>query len=107
MCVVYAINREKKMKSKKQEQSDAAYGALWKNKFAGNNKAPFLTGELTLSEAFIENLICRYDKYREVKLSIGGWKRIAESNEEPYLVLKFAFPLKRNADAETDDWEVL
>lgn len=95
------------MQRKKQEQSDAAYGALWKNKFAGRNKAPFLTGELTLSEAFIENLICRYDKDGEVRLSIGGWKRIAESSEEPYLVLKFAFPFKTSRNDETDDWEVL
>ncbi len=95
------------MQRKKQEQSDAAYGALWKNKFAGKNKAPFLTGELTLTEAFIENLICRYDRDGEVRLSIGGWRRIAESSEEPYIVLKFAFPVKCNSDAEADDWEVL
>jgi hypothetical protein len=100
-------SKEKRMQRKKQQQSDACYGVLWKNKFADKDKAPFLTGELTLSEAFIESIICRHDTDGEVKLSIGAWKRIKETTEERYIVLKFAFRPKRNAEAEQDDWDIL
>jgi uncharacterized protein (DUF736 family) len=96
------------MNRKKQEHKDAAYGALWKNRFAGNNKAPYLTGEVTLSDAFIEELISRYDAEGEIRLSVGGWKRIAENSNEPYIVVKLAFPFKAQSQAEPDDdWEFL
>jgi hypothetical protein len=93
---------------KKQEQKDAAYGALWKNRYAGKNKAPYLTGEVTLCESFIEELIRRYDAEGEVRLSMGGWKRIAENSNEPYIVVKLALPLNAPRQNEPDeDWEIL
>ena len=96
------------MQRKKQEHKDAAYGALWKNRFAGKNRAPHLTGEVTLSEAFMEELISRYDTDGEIRLSIGGWKRTAENSSEPYIVVKLAFPFKASSQPDHDeDWELL
>lgn len=96
------------MQRKKQEHKDAAYGALWKNRFAGKNKAPYLTGEVTLSDAFMEELISRYDAEGEIRLSVGGWKRIAENTSEPYIVVRLAFPFKAQNQAEPDeDWGLL
>ena len=96
------------MQKKKQEHKDAAYGALWKNRFAGKNRAPYLTGEVTLSEAFMDGLISRYDTEGEIRLSIGGWKHLAENSSEPYIVVKLAFPFKATNQQDPDeDWELL
>jgi hypothetical protein len=104
----HAIKGGTTVQRKKQEHKDAAYGALWKNRFAGKNKAPYLTGEVTLSEAFMDGLISRYDTEGEIRLSIGGWKRIAENSSEPYIVVKLAFPFKASSQQDTDeDWELL
>ena len=59
-------------------------GALFKNPNRTKEKAPLLTGTMTLNRAAVKQLFTLIENDEPAKLKLAAWKNISKKDGQPY-----------------------
>ena len=68
----------------KDNYNDNNIGALFKNPNRTKDKAPLLTGTMTLNRTAVKNLSMLIENDEPATLKIAAWKNISKKDGQPY-----------------------